>query len=67
MGRQDYPANTHYVVYDYEYLAWELSLAGFYDIRRWEPEAVFPADYDDYSRARINDMAISLNVEGVAR
>ena len=65
-GRQDYPENTHYMVYDYDYLAWMLAEAGFYDIKRWNPDAVLPADYDDYSKAKIDGRSVSLNVEGTA-
>ena len=65
-GRQDYPANTHYMVYDFEYLAWTLGGAGFYDIRRWYPAVVLPEDFDDYSKARINGRLISLNLEATA-
>ena len=65
-GRQDYPANTHYMIYDYEYLAWTLGEAGFYDIRRWYPAVVLPDDFDDYSKARIQGRPISLNLEATA-
>lgn len=65
-GRQDYPENTHYCGYDFDYLAWTLTEAGFYDVRKWEPDEVLPAGYDDYSRARINGKPISLNVEATA-
>lgn len=65
-GRQDYAENTHYMAYDYEYLAWMLGEAGFYDIRRWNPDIVLPLGYDDYSRARIEGRSVSLNVEATA-
>lgn len=65
-GRQDYEANTHYVSFDYEYLAWMLGTAGYHDIRRWEPIAVHPIGYDDISLARIDERLISLNVEATA-
>jgi predicted SAM-dependent methyltransferase len=65
-GRQDYPENTHYMVYNYEYLAWVLGEAGFYDIRTWQPDIVLPLDYDDYSRAKIEGQCVSLNVEATA-
>lgn len=65
-GRQDYPENTHYMVFDYEYLAWTLGNAGFYDIRRWNPDIVLPLGYDDYSRAKVNNRCVSLNVEAMA-
>jgi predicted SAM-dependent methyltransferase len=66
VGRQDYPANTHYMIYDYEYLAWTLGEAGFYDIRRWSPERELPEGFDDYSKARIQGRLISLNLEATA-
>ena len=65
-GRQDYDWNEHHVVFDYEYLSWMLAEAGFYNIHRWTPGAWLPADYDDYSRARIDNRNVSLNVEGTA-
>lgn len=66
MGRQNYPGNTHFLAMDYEYLAWLLGEAGFYDIRPWIPAEVLPAEYDDYSLARIEGRMISLNVEATA-
>lgn len=66
VGRQDYPANTHYMVYDYEYLAWVMGEAGFYNIRRWYPFSDLPVEFDDYSKARINGRLISLNLEATA-
>jgi len=65
-GRQDYPANTHYMIYDYEYLAWTLGQAGFYDIQRWYPMSDLPVGFDDYSKAKINGRLISLNLEATA-
>ena len=65
-GGQDYQANTHYVTYDYEYLAWTLGQAGYYDIRRWNPVAVHPPGYDDISLAKIDGKLISLCVEATA-
>jgi predicted SAM-dependent methyltransferase len=65
-GRQDYEANTHYITFDYEYLAWLLGTAGYHDIRRWQPAQVHPAGYDDISLARIDGRYISLNLEATA-
>ena len=65
-GRQDYEGNTHHIGFDYEYLAWMLGEAGFYDIRKWSPVAWLPDGYDDYSLARINGYLVSLNVEATA-
>jgi predicted SAM-dependent methyltransferase len=64
-GRQDYPANTHYSVYDYHYLAWLLTEAGYHTVDRWSPEDWQPEGYDDYSRAEIDNLEISLNVEAI--
>ena len=61
-GRQNYPENTHYCSYDYETLAWVLTKAGFIDVTRYNPWEMFPPDYDDYSKARINDICVSLNM-----
>lgn len=65
-GRQDYPENTHYICYDFEYLAWTLGEARFYDVRRWNPDIVHPLGFDDFSLAKINGDRISLNVEATA-
>ena len=65
-GRQDYEANTHYVSFDYEYLAWMLGVAGYHDIRQWYPLSDHPSGYDDISLAKINERYISLNVEATA-
>lgn len=64
-GRQDYPENTHYSVYDYHYLAWLLTQAGFHSIDLWEPEDWQPEGYDDYSRAVIDGISISLNLGAI--
>jgi len=65
-GRQDYDGNTHHIGFDYEYLAWMLNEAGFYDIRTWSPMSWLPNGYDDYSMAKINGRMVSLNVEATA-
>ena len=65
-GRQDYEANTHFISFDYEYLAWMLGTAGYHDIRRWYPAEVHPKGYDDISLAKIDGQLISLNVEATA-
>jgi len=65
-GRQDYEGNAHFIGFDYEYLAWMLGEAGFYDIRQWMPDKVLPDGYDDYSRAKIDGYSVSLNVEATA-
>lgn len=66
-GQQDYNGNTHYCGWDYETLAHTLHEAGFYSIQRWEPKKVFPPEFDDFSKAKINGVCISLNVEAVAK
>ena len=65
-GRQDYVANTHFVSFDYEYLAWMLGVAGYHNIRHWHPAQDHPSGYDDISLARIDLRYISLNVEATA-
>ena len=67
IGRQNYEDNTHYSLWDYELLAWTLGENGFYDIQRWNPDKVHPPDFDDFSRAKINGVPISLNVEAKAK
>ena len=65
-GRQNHEWNTHLIGFDFEYLAWLLGEAGFYDILKWSPMAWLPNGYDDYSLARINGKLVSLNVEATA-
>lgn len=73
VGRQDYPENTHYNIFDYDYLAWHLEQAGFYRVREWGPvTGLWYGDdefniynLDDYSRAAVDGKPISLNVEAV--
>ena len=65
-GGQDSEYDVHYAVYDYEHLACALH-QNFYDIRRWRPEKVHPAGFDDFSFAKINGRLISLNVEATAK
>jgi predicted SAM-dependent methyltransferase len=75
VGRQDYPENTHYVVFDFTSLSEVLTKVGFKNIHRYDWRETIHKDYDDYSRSyvpRINEVAredyekgtlISLNVE----
>jgi len=69
MGRQDYPANTHGMSFDFNYLSEFLKKAGFKKIRRYNWEETIHKDYDDLSQAYIPHMnkkhgiLISLNVE----
>lgn len=69
VGRQDYPENTHYIVFDYSYLSEVLQKVGFKNIHRYDWRQTIHKDYDDYSQAYIPHMdkehgiLISLNVE----
>lgn len=69
VGRQDYPENTHYIVFDYSSLSKLLEKVGFKNIRRYDWRQTTHKDYDDYSQAYIPHMdkeggiLISLNVE----
>jgi predicted SAM-dependent methyltransferase len=69
LGRQDYPENTHYMIFDYRYLSEVLTAAGFKNIRRYDWRQTVHKDYDDLSQAYIPHMdkehgtLISLNVE----
>lgn len=69
MGRQDYSKNTHYITFDYDYLAELVTGAGFTDIHRYDWRKTIHKDHDDYSQAYIphmdktNGILISLNIE----
>ncbi len=69
VGRQDYPENTHHVVFDYTYLSEVLARVGFKNIHRYDWRQTIHKDYDDYSQAYIPHMdkgqgiLVSLNVE----
>ncbi len=65
-GGQDNEHDVHFAVYDFEHLACMLH-GDFYDIRTWAPHQVHPTDFDDFSRARINGVLISLNVEATCK
>ena len=62
-GRQDYLYNIHYTVFDARTLEREMVSAGFARVRRWDWRTVEHADVDDYSRAEIAGIPLSLNVE----
>jgi len=70
-GRQDYPENTHYIVFDYCSLSEVLKKVGFMNVHRYDWRKTIHKDYDDYSQAYIPHMdkekgiLISLNVEAV--
>src|SRR4030042_206803 len=69
LGRQDYPENTHFMIFDYGYLSEVLARAGFKNIHRYDWRQTIHKDYDDLSQAYIPHMdkehgtLISLNVE----
>jgi predicted SAM-dependent methyltransferase len=69
LGRQDYPENTHYMIFDYTYLCEVLTAAGFKKVHRYDWRKTMHKDYDDLSQAYIPHMdkehgtLISLNVE----
>ncbi len=63
MGRQDYPENTHYSIYDSESLYALLTEVGFVNVHSYDPRAVWPAGFDDYSLAVMEGRFISLNAE----
>lgn len=65
MGRQDYPENTHYGLYDSETLYALLTEAGFVNVHSYDPRVVWPADFDDYSLAVMEGRFISLNAEAM--
>lgn len=69
IGRQDYPENTHHIIFDFLSLSALLIKVGFKNIRRYDWRKTIHKDYDDYSQAYIPHMdkehglLISLNVE----
>jgi len=69
VGRQDYPENTHYIVFDYLSLSKFLEKVGFKNIHKYDWRETIHKDYDDFSQAYIPHMdkergvLISLNVE----
>jgi len=69
IGRQDYPENTHHLVYDFEYLSELLTNVGFKNIHRYDWRQTIHKDYDDFSQAYFPHMdkehgtLMSLNVE----
>jgi len=68
-GRQDYPENTHFVVFNFASLKDELKKAGFRNVRYYDWQKTIHKKFDDYSQAYIphmdkkNGILISLNVE----
>lgn len=69
VGRQDYPENTHYMIFDFATLSETLKKVGFKKIYRYDWRKTIHKDYDDFSQAYIphmdkkNGILISLNIE----
>lgn len=69
VGGQDYPGNTHFMVFDFTYLATLLSEVGFRNIRKYDWRQSIHKDYDDRSQGYYPHMnkehgtLMSLNVE----
>jgi len=69
VGRQDYPENTHHLVFDFNYLSEVLTKVGFKNIHRYDWRQTVHKDYDDFSQAYLPHMdkehgtLMSLNVE----
>lgn len=69
VGRQDYPENTHYIIFDFATLSEILKKVGFKKIYRYDWRKTIHKDYDDFSQAYIphmdkkNGILISLNIE----
>ncbi|MHB8904519.1 MAG: class I SAM-dependent methyltransferase [Melioribacteraceae bacterium] len=69
MGGQEYKENSHYSVFNYNYLEKMLIGSGFQEIRNWDPAKVKNHNFDDWSSSylEINDVKypISLNIEAI--
>jgi predicted SAM-dependent methyltransferase len=69
VGRQDYPENIHYIIFNFDLLSEFLRDAGFKKVKRYDWRKTIHKDYDDFSQAYIphmdkeNGILISLNVE----
>lgn len=69
VSRQDYPDNTHYMVFDFKILTEFLKKVGFKKVYKYDWRKTIHKDYDDLSQAYIphmdkkNGILISLNVE----
>jgi predicted SAM-dependent methyltransferase len=69
VGRQDFPENTHYMIFDLASLSELLIEVGFKNIHRYDWKQTIHRDYDDYSQAYLphmdkeNGILISLNLE----
>ena len=69
VGGQDYPENTHYMVFDYESLSRVLKEIGFKNIHKYDWKKTIHKDYDDFSQAYTPHMdkkhgtLMSLNLE----
>lgn len=71
VGRQDYPENTHHMVFDFASLSEALQRVGFKNVHKYDWQQTIHKDYDDYSQAYVPHMdkehgiLISLNVEAI--
>jgi hypothetical protein len=69
IGGQDYPGNTHYMVFDFIYLSTLLSEVGFRRIRKYDWRDTIHKDYDDRSQGyyphlqKETGILMSLNME----
>jgi predicted SAM-dependent methyltransferase len=63
LGGQKNDHDAHLSIYDWDTLRAFLTLARFVDVKKYDPAETDHAHVDDYSRATLGGMAISLNVE----
>lgn len=63
-GKQDYPYNYHYTVFDYKTLKKLMEEAGLTAVHLWDYRRTTHSDYWDYSQAETKGVLISLNLEG---
>jgi len=67
MGKQDYPYNTHYSVFNRQYLSELLQKVGFEKITNWDPNDCQYHDFEDFASHKIEvngkKYTISLNLE----
>lgn len=69
VGGQDYPGNTHLMVFDFAYLSTLLSEVGFRCIRKYDWRQTIHKDYDDRSQSYFPHMdkehgiQMNINVE----
>jgi len=69
VGGQEYPGNTHFMVFDFAYLSTLLSEVGFRCIRKWDWRQTIHRKYDDWAQDyyphmdKEHGILMSLNVE----